>query len=248
MFTKRVTLSAFGVLTLAALSAVSGHAELVTDGTFSGGFTSWNTPAGAGGDPYYESTSSLGAQIGAYYDDSGNPVTGYVSQVLATTPGQQYTITFLYGEYNANASSSQSNPAACAAQNGCYLDPANKTSSNDPGATPWAQSNSLSLLWGGSDVLDFSNFFTSDPANAGSTNIDDGLTIGDYFYQEGTATIVATGSSTTLEFDARDYQQGVLLTNVSVTATPEPGTFFLLGMGAALVALVRMRSRKTVLQ
>lgn len=243
---KKAALSAFCILTLSALSALSGHAELVTDGSFSGGFTSWTIPAGANsGDPYYMSTSSLGAQIGT---DTFNPQPGSVSQVLATTPGQQYTITFLYGEYNSNPSSSVNNPVECGQQSGCYLDLANITSSHDPTTDVWAQSNFLNVLVGGSDVLDLSNFFTSDPANTGPNNIDDGLSIGDYFYQEATVNVVATGTSTTLEFDAQDHQQAVLLTDVSVTATPEPGTFILFGGGAALVAFFRMRNRKAILQ
>jgi hypothetical protein len=245
---KKVTLSAFCILTLAALSAVSGRAELVTDGNFSGGFTSWNTPNGTSGDPYWESTGPTGAQIGANFDGSGNPVTGYVSQVLTTTPGQEYTVTFLYGEYNQLASSSANNPATCAAQGGCYLDPGNVTVSHDPTVSPYAQFNSLSVFFNGTDALDLSNFFTSNPANIGPNNLDAGLTIGDYFYQEGSASFVATGASTTLEFDARDLQQAVVLTGVSVTATPEPSTFILFGGGIAVVAFFRMRSRKAAVQ
>jgi hypothetical protein len=46
-----------------------------------------------------------------------------------------------------------------------------------------------------------------------------------------------------LEFDANDIQQNVVLTDISVEATPEPGTISLLGLAlAGLGLLARRRS------
>jgi hypothetical protein len=177
-------------------------------------------------------------------------VQGSISQTLNTVAGQQYTITFLYGEYDGNPSLSSNNPynsldpdnPADCSQNGCYLDSGNVTSSNDPSANPYAQNNNLNVSFGGSSVGDTSNFFTSATYNA-ATNPDSGESIGDYFYEEGTAVVNATGTSTLLEFDANDIQQNVVLTDISVEATPEPGTISLLGLAlAGLGLLARRRS------
>jgi PEP-CTERM motif len=249
-----------GILTLCAiaagiLSAPLGRAELITNGGFctggpacvpSGDFTGW-TPT-ASGDPYYTNTISLGggvyaAQIGAYYDDSfpvANVIQGSIAQSLSTVVGQQYTITFLYGEYNTNASSSAVNPAECGEQNGCYLDPGNVTGSNDPNSSPWAQNNNLNVLLGGNSVFTDGNFFTS--AISGPNNTDGGTSVGDYFLEQGTAVWDATSTSTTLEFDANDLQQGVIITDVSVQATPEPGTIGL--FGSALLGLGLLARRR----
>jgi hypothetical protein len=237
-----------GILTLCAIAAGMvcaplGRANAITNGGFctgggacapNGDFTGWTTTAS--GDPYYTNTINLApgsyaAQIGAYYDDT-TVIQGSIAQTFATVVGQQYTITFLYGEYNTNPSSSAANPALCGAQNGCYLDPGNVTGSNDP-TSPWAQSDNLNVLWGDSSVDSLSNFFTS--AISGPNNGDGGTSIGDYFLQERTETVYATSSSTTLKFDANNYQQGVIITDVRVEATPEPGTLGLLG--SALLAL-----------
>lgn len=253
-----------GILTLCVIAAgsfcaPSGRAELVTNGGFctggaacapNGDFTGWTTTAS--GDPYYTNTISLGggtyaAQIGAYDDNSNPPnvIQGSISQTLATVPGQQYTLTFMYGEYNANISSSTNNAEECAAQSGCYLDPGNVTSSNDPSSNPWAQNNNLNVLWGGTSVDSASNFFTS--AIAGPNNTDGGTSVGDYILQEVTEVVTATGTSTTLEFDANDYQQSVIITGVSVVAdTPEPGTLAL--FGSAMLGLGILARRRSLVR
>jgi hypothetical protein len=254
---KNTGFLAFCTIVLATFYAPLGRADLITNGNFgTGDFTGWT--ASSSGDPYYTTVTNLAptsdstyaAEIGAYYDDSGNMVQGSISQTLNTVAGQQYTITFLYGEYDGNPSLSSNNPynsldpdnPADCSQNGCYLDSGNVTSSNDPSANPYAQNNNLNVSFGGSSVGDTSNFFTSATYNA-ATNPDSGESIGDYFYEEGTAVVNATGTSTLLEFDANDIQQNVVLTDISVEATPEPGTISLLGLAlAGLGLLARRRS------
>lgn len=223
------------------------HADLVANGSFcsagavacanSGGdLGGWTYTAG---DPYYTDTISLGggiyaAEIGAYYPDSGTTVAqGYISQTLNTVVGQSYTVSFRYGEHNDNATITVPNdPSQCTNQNGCYLDPGNITNTNNPFANPWAQNNDLTVQWGGANVASATNFFTS--AISGPNNPDLGRSVGDYFLLGGTQTVVATSTSTTLTFLADDAQQGVILTDISVQATPEPG--FVLP-GAALLML-----------
>jgi len=243
---KNSTLWALCAITIGTFCAPLGRAELVTNGDFgTGDFTGWTaSPSG----PYtYTSVTNLApatpggysAEIGAYYDGSipANLITGSISQTLTTVVGQQYIISFLYGELNSNQSFG-GDGSSC-----CYLDPTLITNSNDPSTNPWAQSNNLNVLFGGSSVLSESNFFTS--ANAGPNDTDGGKSIGDYFYLEGTAVVVATSTSTTLEFDANDYQQNVVLTDISVVeATPEPGTMGLLG--SALVGLGLLARRRSL--
>ena len=258
-----------GILTFSAIAALTlcappVRADLVANGGFcstgpacaaSGGdFNGWTTTGS--GDPYYTNTISLGsglyaAQIGAYYPDSGTTVVqGSISQTLATVVGQTYNITFLYGEYNANPSTSSNNPynpsdpnnPANCSENGCYLDSANVTSLNDPYTDVWAQNNNLNVEWGGTSAGGASNFFTS--TISGPNNTDGGRSIGDYFVEEGTATVVASSTSTVLEFDADDVQQSVIITDVSVVAaTPEPG--FILP-GSALLGLGLLARRRFV--
>jgi hypothetical protein len=175
------------------------------------------------------------AQIGAYFDVN-NVVQGYISQTLSTVVGQEYTISFLYGEYNSNPSFGGTDGSCC------YLDPTNITDSNDPSTSPWAQNDSLNVLFGGDSVFSATNFFTSanpDP----TTNPNSGESIGDYFYLQGTASVNATSTSTTLEFDANDYQQGVIITDISAVASPEPGTLGLLGSALLALGLAVRRKR-----
>jgi hypothetical protein len=235
------------------LCAPLGRAELVTNGAFctsacapNGDFTGWATTAS--GDPYYTNAVNLApgtyaAQIGAYYDDSvpvANVIQGSIAQSLATVVGQQYTLTFLYGEYNANSSTSANDPGSECGSSGCYLDVGNVTTSRDPSSDPWAQNNNLNVLLGGSSVYTDSNFFTS--AISGLSNDDGGTSAGDYFLEEGSATITATSTSTALEFDANDYQQSVIVTDVSVVAdSPEPGTLGLLGLALSGFGLLASR-------
>jgi hypothetical protein len=254
---KDIALLSLGAIALGAFFAPLGSAAgLVTNGNFAtGDFTGWN--ATSSGDPYYTSvssavpanppTDSFGAVIGAYYDDGGNPVVGSISQSFNTVIGQQYTVSFVYGEYNTNPSFSDNNPydpsdpgnPANCSQAGCYLDQGNITGSNDPSSNPWAQNNTLNVLWNGTSVYSDSNFFTS------NNTPDAGESIGDFFYAKGTATVTATSTTTTLEFDASDYQQNVILDDIDVElVTPEPGTLGLLG--SALLGLSFLARRRSL--
>jgi hypothetical protein len=245
---KKFLVTAVCVATLGTLTVPSAFAQVVNGNFGTGDFTGWTTTSA--GDPYYTSVTNsapapgatYAANIGAYYDDSipANLIQGYVKQTVATTPGDRYTLSFLYGEQNGNPSFSFGSCSNC-----WYLDPDNITTSTDPGSNIWAQNNNLNVLWNGVSVDSASNFFTSDPANVNATtNSDDGKSIGDYFYDKASVVVTATGSSTVLEFDASDYQQGIILTDISLTAlpAPEPGTLALLASGlAGLAFLVRRR-------
>jgi hypothetical protein len=249
---KKIVVTALCAATLGTLGVPPALAQVVNGNFGTGDFTGWTTsPAG---DPYYTSVTNsapapgatYAANIGAYYDDSipANLIQGYVKQTITTTPGYQYTLSFLYGEQNVNPSFG-GNGSTC-----CYLDPGNITTSNDPSSNIWAQNNNLNVLWNGVSVDSASNFFTSDPANYNATtNPDDGISIGDYFYDKASVVVTAIGTSTVLEFDADDYQQGVILTDISLTSigqVPEPGTLAVLASGfAGLAFLVRRRRQSS---
>jgi hypothetical protein len=52
--------------------------------------------------------------------------------------------------------------------------------------------------------------------------------------------VIGTGSDV-LEFDTSNYPAAFVLDDVSVEATPEPGTMLLLGFGLVAVAAARFR-------
>jgi len=241
---KRSVLLLVGAAAFMGLPAL-GHAQLVQNGNFSlgvDGFQGWSHSTA--GDPYWTavtnqapspSGSTTAAGIGAYFDDTqfpAPPVTGFVSQSIPTVAGTVYTLTFSYGELNVNFSTGGNGASDC-----CYLDADKITSSHDPSTNPWAQDNSLNVLWNGNPVYADSEFLTSDPANGGATNADDGQSVGDYFYKTVSFNLLGDGSSIPLEFDARDYQQNVIITDVSLNEVPEPAglAMFASAIGAFLV-------------
>jgi hypothetical protein len=219
-----------------AFSAAQANDLVVNGGFETGDFTGWTTPASPAGDPFWMAVTNTspnsgvyGAHIGAY------PDIGTISQTIATTPGAQYILTFSYGEYNAN------DPLAPTE----YLNPANSGGNSDPNS-PYYMTDSLNVLWDGTSVFSDANFFTTN--NPGPNNIDGGTSAGDYFYETVTATVTATGDFTTLELGALDFQQDVIVDDVSLVAgAPEPGTLVLLGSALLGLGLARRkRSRPAV--
>jgi hypothetical protein len=248
---NRSILVLLSAVALGTLSTAS-HAQLVQNGNFAqggDGFTGWDHSSA--GDPYWTavtnqaaspSGSTTAAGIGSYFNDlliPAPPITGFVSQSIPTVAGTLYTLTFSYGELNVNQSTGGGGPqdSAC-----CYLDPDKITSSHDPNANPWAQDNSLNVLWDGSSVYSDSDFLTSDVANTSTTNADDGQTIGDYFYKTVSFDVLGDGSSIPLEFDARDYQQNVILTDISLQEVPEPAGLAVFGFAIGAFLLLRRRN------
>jgi hypothetical protein len=235
----------FTVLAALALAHVCSASSLVTNGDFeTGDFSGWTCPtatcSGTSGDPYWMNVTSAfpssganSAHIGTFFDDNGDPLTGYISQMLVTTPGAEYTVSFSYGEYNPN-------PTQCAGD--CYLDAANINTTDT--SNPYYQGNSLALIWDGNTSFSDSSFFTMDQGIFGQ---------GQGFYKTVSMTLTATGATTLLQFNARDLQADVVLDNISVTsnsaaaaATPEPSTLGLLG--AAMVAMGLLARKRAARQ
>jgi hypothetical protein len=239
---KRVILLRLTAVAMGTILAHSALADVVNGDFGTGDFTGWTTSAA--GDPYYTSVAATGpvnaASIGAYYDDtslSAPPIFGFIQQTVPTVQGTNYALTFSYGELNANPSFGGPAPSCC------YLDPANVTNSHDPSTNPWAQDNSLAALWNGNTVFSASDFLTSDPGNQNATtNPDDGLSVGDYFYDTVTVLVKGNGSPLTLEFDGRDFQQAVIVTDISLQDVPEPGSLALLASG--VMGLIFLTSRR----
>ena len=98
----RTTLTSVAVLLFLACGAA--HAGLIVNGGFeTGNFTGW-TVTGAGfncGSP--SGISNNTPHSGTYSACFGNPsALTFISQALATTPGQQYAVTFWYAQQPSN--------------------------------------------------------------------------------------------------------------------------------------------------
>jgi hypothetical protein len=240
---KRVIFPRLAVVALGTILAHSALADVVNGNFGTGDFTGWTTSSA--GDPYYTSVATTGpvnaAAMGAYYDDtslSAPPISAFIQQSIPTVQGTNYALTFYYGELNANPSFGGPSPSCC------YLDPANVTTSHDPSTNPWAQDNSLIASWNGKTVFSAADFFTSDPANQNATtNPDTGLSIGDYFYNAVTVQVTGNGSPMVLEFDGRDFQQNLIVTNISMQDVPEPGSIALLASGVLGLGFLTRRRR-----
>jgi hypothetical protein len=177
-----------GLMTPSALRADN----IVVNGGFeTGNWTGWNYSNNSGyltvngNTPY---SGSYAANFGATYN-----VYDTISQILATSKGTSYTLSF----WLANT-----------------FDPHSESDSAD-----------FQVLWNG-------------------TSLEDIVTTTAFGYTEFTFTVTGTGSDT-LSFEGYNDPSWTYLDDVSVDATPEPSSFYLLGTAMLLLCGFVMR-RKSI--
>ncbi len=222
-----------------ALSTVCS-ADILTNGGFeTGDFTGWVL----GGDlsqPYDARVNTNAPNSGTYAAHIGDegfngPTT--LSQTFNTIGGAFYDVNFWYGEYNSNDPS------------GYLGDPGN----TDPNS-PFYMTNGLTGSSDGSgSTFSDTNFFTNNQPVSG-TNPGGGASQGDYFYEHGSFGFYALGSTSTITFAGYDFQQDVILDDVSVLlntdhtrldVTPEPSSYaFVAGLLVCLGVAVRRKQRQ----
>ncbi len=212
------------VLALGIVSALSAHAQLVTNGDFeTGDLTGWTSNSALDNDPWAvisgisgDGGSYHGAYSGTYFASSGcvgtscigsdtSSNTNYMYEDLNTVANATYTVSFAFASGGANEGDGPPEGSQASSQE-------------------VASFEELLATFGGVTVVDLVDVVNTDYV----------------FFSEN---IVASGTTTRLEFQNREDPGWSALDDISVTqvtATPEPGTI-LLGLGAALLFLIHFQ-------
>ena len=192
------------VLCLVLSGPVLAADNLIANPGFeTGDFTGW-TLAGPVEDNTFVSTAGWNEWLphsGDYFAALGAVGSDvFLSQDLATTAGQSYTIRFFLGS---------------------------------DGETP----NDFTALWNGSTLLSL----TDEPETPGHDLINGPPAAAYVFYS---FTEVATGPTTTVQFNTRNDPGWWAFDDISVTAVPEPSSLALSGIGFATLAGYARRQRR----
>lgn len=90
------------------------QAQILTNGSFeAGGFTGWTTVVGSGFEtvfsgPYYGGPSATDGTKMVVFNAGDAPAGAYLEQAFTTTLGQNYQVTFDFGNFNSAAAGNQS--------------------------------------------------------------------------------------------------------------------------------------------
>ncbi len=220
---KHIRLAQGAALALGIVFALSAHAQLVTNGSFeTGDFSGWTVNSVE--DPWAvisgssgDSGSYHGAYDGTFFASTGCVGTDCIGS--DTLPGTNYLYEDLSTVVNATYTVSFAFASGGLSEDGGGQSPAITRSV--------ATQEELLATFGGVTVADV---------------VDQPST--DYIFY--TKNIVASSTTTRLEFQDREDPDWSALDDISVTqvsSSPEPATI-LLGLGAALLALISMRFRK----